>query len=106
MKNRRLLEEHPNLFLGFKIEDRFEQVGSQEPMPSRMVDKNMKIKPEWHQFFTDYPHRFLVASDEFIGIPGRTMRSPQSFEETWAFQEQLPDEVAKKVGKENAAKLY
>jgi len=54
----------------------------------------------------DFSGRLLVGSDEFIGIPGKTREQPQSFEETWAFVRQLPADVLKKVGSENAAKLY
>ncbi|MFH0825384.1 MAG: hypothetical protein V2B18_21745, partial [Pseudomonadota bacterium] len=34
----RMLDAHPNLYLGFKVEDRTTQVGSAAPMPNRMVD--------------------------------------------------------------------
>jgi predicted TIM-barrel fold metal-dependent hydrolase len=102
----RMLDDHPNLYLGFKIEERPYQVGTREPMPNRMIDGRKTLKPEWKQFFMDYPDRFLVACDQFVGIPGKTVRPPQYIEETWTAIRQLPDEVIIRIGRENAAKLY
>jgi predicted TIM-barrel fold metal-dependent hydrolase len=103
---RRMLAEHPNLYLGFKIEERPYQVGTREPMPNRIVDKHMQITPEWEQFFIDFADRLLVASDQFVGIPGRTVRPPQYIEKTWTAIQQLPADVINKIGRDNAIKLY
>ncbi|MDQ7781100.1 MAG: amidohydrolase family protein [Planctomycetota bacterium] len=103
---REMLEKHPNLYLGFKIEERSCQVGTKLPMPNRIVDGEMQIRPEWIKFFTDFADRVLVGSDEFIGIEGRTVRPPQSFEETWTAVMQLPADVMSKVARDNAIKLY
>ena len=102
----RMLEDHSNLYMGFKIEDRPLQVGSRDPMPNRMVDEDMRFKADWIRFFKKYADRLLLGSDEFIGIPGKTRRPPQSFEETWTAIKQLPADVVRKIGRENALKLY
>jgi len=103
---RRMLADHPNLYLGFKIEERPYQVGTREPMPNRIIDENMQITPEWVQFFTDFADRILVASDQFVDIPERTVRPPQYIEETWTAIQQLPADVINKIGRDNAANLY
>jgi predicted TIM-barrel fold metal-dependent hydrolase len=101
-----MLENHPNLYLGFKIEERPFQVGTREEMPNRMVDRKMNLKKEWLQFFKKYPDRLLVASDQFVGIPGRTVTPPQYLEFTYEPIKQLPADVLRKVGRDNAVRLY
>ncbi|MFQ6089255.1 MAG: amidohydrolase family protein [Candidatus Methanofastidiosia archaeon] len=103
---RRLLEEHSNLYLSLKIEERGFMVGSQKPMPNRIVDEKWQVRSEWLELIGDFPDRFMIGSDEFIGIPGRTPRRPQSFEETWSILNQLSEDLAYKVGYENAARIY
>ena len=92
--------------LGFKVEERPYQVGTQKPMPNRMVDSKGTLKAEWLEIMKDYPDRFLVAADQFVGIPGKTRQAPQYMELTWGVVEQLPPEVRSKVARENAIQLY
>lgn len=75
-------------------------------MPNRIVDAEWKIKPEWLQLFKEFPDRFVIGTDEFFGIPGRSQRAPQSFEETWRILAQLPSYLANKIGSENALHIY
>lgn len=103
---RQMLSDHPNLYLGFKIEERPFQVGTREPMPNRIVDTRMQITPEWTQFFIDFADRLLVACDQFVGIPGKTARAPGYIEETWTAIQQLPAELVDKIARENAIILY
>jgi hypothetical protein len=102
---RRLLKAHPNLYLALRVEERLFTIGG-SPMPNRVVDENWKIRPEWLLLMSDFPDRFLIGSDEFIGILGRTPRRPQSFEETWRILGQLPATLATQVGRDNAARIY
>ncbi|MFQ5822578.1 MAG: hypothetical protein ACE5JB_00820 [bacterium] len=100
-----LLEAHPNLYLALRFEERlFDMAGN--PMPNRIVDNDWKILPEWKKFISDFPARFMIGSDQFVGIPGVTRRMPQSFKETWSVLDQLPPELAKKVGHDNAVRIY
>lgn len=101
-----MLNKHPNLFLGFKIEERPFQVGTRTPMPNRIVDDDYNIKPEWMAFFKENPDRLLVATDQFVGIPGKTKRPPQYLKETWTPMKQLPENVLIKVCRDNAARLF
>ena len=103
---RQLLEAHPNLYLALRIEERDEQVGNGGPMPNRIIDKQGQIQAEWLALISDYPDRFMIGGDEFVGIPGRTPNRPQSFAETWPILDQLPPDLAQKVGRDNAARIY
>ena len=103
---KRMLEKHPNLYLGFKVEERPYQVGTREPMPNRMIDENGKIRSEWLEFFEEFPDRMLLGCDQFVGIPGKTVRAPQYVEHTLSTIEQLPVGVRKKVARDNAIRLY
>lgn len=99
----RLLTDHPNLFLALKIE---EVNSRRKPMPNRFVDEKMKINPAWLDLIKKFPDRFMIGSDEFMGVEGKSKRMPHSFREIWGVVDQLPDETRKKVCIENATRLY
>lgn len=101
---RRLLDAHPNLYLAIKARRQ-----KWEPFRSdnSIADERVRIRPEWLKLIGDYPDRFMIGADEFIGIPGRTSRKgPPSFEDTWSILDQLPPDLRSKVGRENAARVY
>jgi len=100
-----LLEKHPNLYLSLRVEELMENI-RRRPTPNRIVDERWKIKPEWIRFFEEYPDRFMIGADEFIGVPGHPRRSPQSLEETWGIIKQLPEGLAQKIGHDNAAGIF
>jgi hypothetical protein len=99
-----LLESHPNLFLALRVEERLRTMGG-SPMPNRIVDSEWKIRAEWRALFERFPDRFVIGTDEFFGPVGGRI-APQSFEETWRILDQLPPELATKIGRVNAQKLY
>ncbi|MFQ5615663.1 MAG: amidohydrolase family protein [Anaerolineales bacterium] len=103
---RQLLTTHPNLYLSLRVEERVFVVGGSDPMPNRIVDESWQLRPEWLELISDFPDRFMIGGDEFVGIPGRTPNRPQSFEETWAILDQLPPDLARQVGHDNAARIY
>lgn len=103
---RRMLKDHPNLYLGFKIEERETQMGTNEPMLNRIVDKNFRITDDWMQFFKDFSDRLLVSADQFVGIAGKTQRAPQYMEQTYRAIKQLPADVLLKVARDNAIRIY
>lgn len=75
---RRLLKAHPNLYCALRIEERaYAMDGS--PMPNRIVDEQWKIKDAWLNLFQEFPDRFVIGSDEFFGIPGKSPRAPTVF---------------------------
>jgi hypothetical protein len=103
---RRLFEDHPNLYVGLKIEDRPFQVGGGGPMPNRLVDGNGQLLPEWRQLIEDYPERFVMGADEFIGPSGRAAIGIPTFSQTWAIIDQLPPDLARQVGHDNVVRIY
>ncbi len=102
---KRLLKAHPNLYLSMKVV-KMGIHSSGVPMPNRVVGKDMKMSREWISFIKEFPDRFMIGGDEFVGIPGRTRRMPQSFEEIWSAVNHLPPALAKKIGHDNAARVY
>jgi predicted TIM-barrel fold metal-dependent hydrolase len=105
---RRLLTAHPNLYLALRVEERqYDMTG--RPIPNRIVDENRRIRPEWLKFISNFPDRFMIGTDNFFGAaiygPGG-QALPQTMKETWSVVDQLPPELAKKVGRGNAARVY
>jgi len=100
---KRLLTAHGNLYLALRNEARTRTMAG-TPMPNRMVDGQGKIKADWLALFQAFPDRFVIGSDEFQ--PPWDMRVPQSFAETWSLLKQLPEDLARKIGRDNAARIY
>ncbi|MEE8360121.1 MAG: amidohydrolase family protein [Candidatus Omnitrophota bacterium] len=102
---RRLINTHPNLYIALRVEAPIRRKMGL-PMYNMIVDGEGKIKKEWLDLFKEYPERFVIGSDEFIGVQGEERAHPQSFEETWAMIDQLPEHLAEKIGRANAARIY
>lgn len=104
----RLLAAHENLFIALRVEERVFQVGTgnQLPMSNRLVDTQGNIIQEWQKVFEAFPDRFMIGSDEFFNASGSIPIGVASFEATWKFLEQLPDDLAKKIESENATRIY
>lgn len=102
---RRLLTDHPNLYMAIRIEER-ERNMSGGAMPNRIVDRQWRVTEEWLELFKAFPDRFMIGSDEFIPVEGDSTRMPQSFEETWKIIPQLPRDLVRSIGWENAERLY
>lgn len=104
---RRLIEAHPNLYLSLRVERRLFRIGeSRSGMPNRIVDREWNIKPEWLRLMSDHPDRFMIGTDEFIQAAGGRTRPQDSFYETWNMADRLSPELAKIVGRDNAARIY
>jgi len=105
---RRLLETYPNLYLSMRgVERVYDRNGNLKP--NRIVDENRKIRPEWLKLIGDFPDRFMVGTDDFFGasIGDKGEKPlPRTTEETWGIVNQLPPELAGKVGRDNAARIY
>jgi len=101
---RRLLDAHPNLYLALKFVKK-----AREPWQrgNKFAGEDLRILPEWVSLMSDYPDRFMVGADEFVGIPDKTpTKGPPSFEDTWSIIRQLPPGLQAKVGRDNAARVY
>ena len=103
---RRLVRTHPNLYLALRVEDRLRVVGGDDIMPNRIVDAAGRAKPEWLSLFKDFPDRFIIGSDEFVGPAGTRSSFPASLVKTWAMVKSLPPDLAEKIGRSNAARVY
>lgn len=94
-----LLERHPNLYMSIKIgRDSFSQ--------NRPLNRYGKVKPEWLNLVLKYPDRFLIGSDHFYLSPRIPKRMPRHAEASKVFLSQLPPEIARKVGYENAVSIF
>jgi predicted TIM-barrel fold metal-dependent hydrolase len=92
---RRLLEAHPNLYMEIKIDPL--NMGKNPPI----VDG--KIKADWLKLFEEFSDRFLIGSDQFYPEPPP---GPQRWEAMVLLFNQLPAEVRRKIGTENALRIY
>ena len=102
----RLLGQHPNLYIAFRVEERPVQVASDLPVPNRIVDHQGRIKKEWLAVFKKYSNRVMVGGDEFIPPTESQRRFPRSFKATWDVIDELPYSIADKIAYENAEKVY
>lgn len=96
-----LLQRHPNLYMSFKI--------TRDSRPeTRPVTRDFRLKPEWMNLISAYPERFVIGSDEFYATPKGNVRigPPRKAEGTEQLLAQLPPELARKVGYENAIHLF
>jgi predicted TIM-barrel fold metal-dependent hydrolase len=94
--SRRLLQAHPNLYMEIKYDPNFP--GKDPPI----VDG--KLKPEWLKLFSDFPDRFIIGSDQHYDPPATVplARGQQNA----LLTDQLPPDVKRKIGMENALRIY
>ncbi|MCA1979732.1 MAG: amidohydrolase [Thiobacillus sp.] len=101
---RRLLKRHPNLYMSLKLTAR---VGVPK---SRPVDGDGRIKEAWVDLFKDFPDRFMVGTDAFYdgGNDWGPALTPAAglVEMPMQLLRQLPEDLASKIGHENARRLY
>lgn len=104
----RLLSSHPNLYIALRVENRTQQVGNGPRMLNRLVDEKGKLKPEWLVLIGKFADRVTIGSDEFF-FPVKSEQSDrpnQSFEKTWSLLDQFTPELAQKIGRDNARRIY
>jgi predicted TIM-barrel fold metal-dependent hydrolase len=92
--------------MALRVERRPNQVGGGGPMPNRIVDTNANIHPEWLKLMTDHQDRLVIGSDEFVGPSGKEPKGAASYTDTWAMVSRLPPDIAAKIGRENALRIY
>lgn len=97
---RRLLNDHPNLFLGLKMSP-LSVFKENDP-----IQRGAGLRPEWRALIADYPDRFLLGSDYFAPAPGFTRRRPPNLKPALGVIELLPPGLKRKVAHENAQRLY
>jgi predicted TIM-barrel fold metal-dependent hydrolase len=93
---RRMLKAHPNLYMEIKTDPKAH--GLNYPLAD-----DGKLKPDWRALFTEFADRFIIGSDQrYPEPPG----SDQRWQEAVGLFNQLPDDVRRKIGTENVARLY
>ncbi len=95
---RRLLHDNPNLYMDLKIDPL-------KPGKNPLLANGASgpIKPEWLKLFQDFPDRFVIGSDQHYPEP---RVSPQRWGAIVSLLNQLPPDLRRMIGEENAARLY
>ncbi|MFC1807101.1 amidohydrolase family protein [Candidatus Omnitrophota bacterium] len=101
---RKLMQSHPNLYMSIRI------ASGMQKRPAAMkltfpLDDQGNLKEEWLDLFNEFPDRFVIGSDEIV-LRSNKHPSAGSVESTVHMLEQLPDELRRKIGHENARRLY
>ncbi len=99
----RVLSKHPNLYLAIKAIP-----NSMEDRGNRITDENLRVLPEWQKFIEAFQDRIVIGADEFVRSEGTRggVKKPPFFKETWTMIQSLSPELAKKIGRENALRIY
>jgi predicted TIM-barrel fold metal-dependent hydrolase len=104
----RLMDAHPNLYVSVRI------VGPQAPVLNKALAGG-GLDPAWADLLTRHADRLVIGTDSFMVAssargsgPGITFaqRNRAKLEATNHFLSLLPPDVARKVGRDNAARLY
>jgi hypothetical protein len=94
---RRLLQAHPNLYMEIKIDPL--DLGKNPPLADG------KINPEWLKLFEDLPGRFIIGTDQHYNS-SRPMTGPQRWKMAVLLLNQLPGDLRRKIGAENALRIF
>ena len=105
---RRLLEDHPNLFMQLKLEfsnPAAEARGIPQSIEAhRPLDQNGILRAEWADLINAFPTRFIIGSDVFYGLPQAfTLRVMSNHR---GLLDQLQPEIARMVGQTNVEEIY
>jgi predicted TIM-barrel fold metal-dependent hydrolase len=93
---RRLLMANSNLYMEVKVDP---------VIPGRNpIIADGKIKPDWLKLFQDFPDRFVIGSDQHYAA--KTPASPSRWQATVLLLNQLPPDLQRKIGTENALRIY
>ncbi|MBM3581776.1 MAG: hypothetical protein FJX37_07410 [Alphaproteobacteria bacterium] len=90
---RALLARHPNLYMSVKLDGRSVQRTS-ALMPSGAV------RPDWLEMLGEFTDRFMVGSDQFHDSGDQRLARAR------AFADGLPADLARRVGRDNAFRVY
>lgn len=96
---RRLLKAHENLYLSLKVNP----TGLPEHSP---IEGAGQVRKEWIALFRDFPDRFVIGTDHFHAAPGVNRVRPPGLEGPQALLATLPSDLARKLGRENAERIY
>jgi predicted TIM-barrel fold metal-dependent hydrolase len=94
---RKLLDAHPNLYMEIKVDP--VDTGKSAPMAN---GASGTIKPDWLKLLGDFPDRFVIGTDQHYPESS----GPQRWQAAVLLFNQLPAEVRRKIGTENAIRIY
>ncbi len=102
---RRLLRENANLYMNLKVAPK----GTHRK--SSPLDRNGQLKVEWLELFEEFPDHFMIGTDVFYsGGDAWGEGTAQSMsglgETTLKVIDQLPDDLKRAIGRDNAVRLY
>lgn len=102
-----MLRKHPNLYMSLRLN--VGRGGHKENHPLAPEG----LKPHWLELFKEFPDRFVIGGDQFFAPVG-TRGPPAAFakvagvirKRTNIFLSRLPPAIARKIGYENAIRIY
>jgi predicted TIM-barrel fold metal-dependent hydrolase len=101
-----MLDRYPNLFLSLKI-------AGPRAATENKVFTGKRLNGEWRDLLIGHADRFVIGTDSFHGGPdgagviaGFTKLTKPHMRTTKLLLSQLPPDVARKIGRENAHVLY
>jgi len=107
--SRSMLEKHPNLYMSIRM-----AAGRGEGQARAHYSMSLDgVKPEWLKVFQDFPDRFVLGGDQFFS-PGQSQGPKAEFGKhaqdirhgADRLLAALPKDLARKIGYENAERLY
>jgi hypothetical protein len=106
--SRELLSRHPNLYMSIRMG------GEAAGMQNALLVQGSGLDPAWLDVLIAFPDRFVLGGDQFLlsgasrGGPGAEFakRAPMQRRMQAALLSRLPPELARRIGYENALRLY
>ena len=104
----RLMDEYPNLYVSLRV------VGGRAPMSNKLLAFG-EIESEWRELLIRHSARFVIGTDSFFVAPSLqgsgpgmkfAQRNVPKLKATRYFLSLLPEDVARKIAKDNALRLY
>lgn len=100
-----LLKDNPNLYLSIRVL-KPSQAQLENKQDTSITDSFRRIKPQWAKLFEEYPERIMAGGAEFVGAPGNSNTSPETFQETWRLVDQFLEPQRSLISHKNAARIY
>lgn len=100
---RQLLSKHPNLYMSIRVASGMQ--ARKIELATFPLDSQGRLKAEWLALFEEFPDRFVIGSDEIVHT-GNRHPSAGSILTTVNMLRQLPQELKRKIGYENAYRIY
>ncbi|OGQ99549.1 MAG: hypothetical protein A2505_03180 [Deltaproteobacteria bacterium RIFOXYD12_FULL_55_16] len=95
----RLLKTHPNLYMDIKIRKN-QGVAMNHPLKAGSLD------PAWLAMLSEFPDRFMIGTDQFYQPMNARNKRRLELEGSKRLMMILPPELARKVGYENAGRIF